>query len=205
MLGPQRWVCPGIWNWTPSPPSPRWCSVVNGHPDSSWSPEWVLLFVVCWVRDCPLWSTLSASIPPLCRQTLRLWWPAPQQSYHLWIWLCCWCCGMKCSHVYTDSKGTGSAHSLVCAECQSRGEMRAHPDWLWPVRVTSQSRPEHVSGAGWSSAQRPLSAHLKFHSAPVKSLHALSDLKERAIPDVAPIWPVCLLFDTRESVWTCAV
>ena len=38
-----------------------------------------------------------------------------------------------------------------------------------------------------SSAQRPLSVHLKFHSAPVKSLHALSDLKEGAIPDCAPI------------------
>ena len=60
-----------------------------------------------------------------------------------------------------------------------------------------------------SSAQRPLSAHLKFNS-----LH-----EEGAIPDVAPIWPVCLLFEifyklhlstndllegTRESVWTCA-
>ena len=44
------------------------------------------------------------------------------------------------------------------------------------------------------SAQRPLSAHLKFHSAPVKSLHARSNLKEGAIPDVAPIWAVCLLF-----------
>ena len=75
-----------------------------------------------------------------------------------------------------------------------------------------------------SSAQRPLSAHLKFHSAPVKSLHARSNLKERSIPDVEPIWPVCLLFEifyklhlstndfwcrptlegTHESVWTCA-
>ena len=46
-----------------------------------------------------------------------------------------------------------------------------------------------------SSAQSPLSAHLKFHSAPVKSLHARSHLKEGAIPDVAPIWPVCFLFE----------
>ena len=36
-----------------------------------------------------------------------------------------------------------------------------------------------------SSAQRPLSAHLKFNSAPVKSLHACSDLKEGAIPGVS--------------------
>ena len=81
---------------------------------------------------------------------------------------------------------------------------------LWP--------PEHVSGAErWefplpsyvgvcsfapslkvtpdSSAQRPLSAHLKIHSALVKSLHADPNLKEGAIPDVAPIWPVCMLFE----------
>ena len=65
-----------------------------------------------------------------------------------------------------------------------------------------------------SSAQRPLSAHLKFHS-----LHARSNLKDGAIPDVAPIWPVCLLFKifyklhlstndllegTCESAWTVA-
>ena len=55
----------------------------------------------------------------------------------------------------------------------------------------------------------------------MKSLHACSNLKEGAIPDVAPIWPVCLLFEifyelhlstnglwcrlegTRVSVWTC--
>ena len=75
-----------------------------------------------------------------------------------------------------------------------------------------------------SSTQRPLSAHLKFNSAPVKSLHTHSNLKEGEIPDIAPIWPVCLLFEifyklhlstndlwcrlilegTRESVWTCA-
>ena len=67
------------------------------------------------------------------------------------------------------------------------------------------------------SAQRPLAAHLKLHSAPVKSLHARSNLKEGAVPDVAPVWPVCLLFEIfyklhlwtndllegkRESVWT---
>ena len=45
-----------------------------------------------------------------------------------------------------------------------------------------------------SSTQRPLSAHLKFQSAPVKTLHACSNLKEGAIPDIAPIWPVCLLY-----------
>ena len=76
-----------------------------------------------------------------------------------------------------------------------------------------------------SSAQRPLSTHLKFHSALVKWLYILSDLKEGAIPYVAPIWPVCLLFEifyklhlsmndlwcrltlegTCESVWTCAL
>ena len=33
-----------------------------------------------------------------------------------------------------------------------------------------------------SSAQRPRSAHLKFHSAPVKSLHARSNLKEGSEP-----------------------
>ena len=75
-----------------------------------------------------------------------------------------------------------------------------------------------------SSPQRPLSTHLKFHSAQVKSLHARSDLKAGAVPDVAPIWPVRLLFKifyklhlsmndlwcrltlegTHEPVWTCA-
>ena len=70
-----------------------------------------------------------------------------------------------------------------------------------------------------SSAQRPLSAHLKFHSASVKSLHTCSNLKEGAIPDIAPISSVCLLSEilyklhlsmndllegTCESVWTCA-
>ena len=72
---------------------------------------------------------------------------------------------------------------------------------------------EHVSGAEWrefwnfrspltwafapslkvipdSSVQWQLSAHLKSHSAPVKSLHTRSNLKEGAIPT----WPVCLLF-----------
>ena len=70
-----------------------------------------------------------------------------------------------------------------------------------------------------SSAQILLSAHLKFHSALVNSLHAPSNLKEGAIPDVASVWPVCLLFEIyyklhlstnyllegiHESVWTCA-
>ena len=35
-----------------------------------------------------------------------------------------------------------------------------------------------------SSAQTPHSAHLKFHSALVKLLHAHTNLKEGAIPDV---------------------
>ena len=71
----------------------------------------------------------------------------------------------------------------------------------------AQCRAEHVSGAERrefpllaymgvrcfapslrfipdSSTRRPLSTHLKFHSAPVKSLHARSNLKEGAIPDV---------------------
>ena len=70
-----------------------------------------------------------------------------------------------------------------------------------------------------SSIQRLFSAHLKFHS-----LQARWNLKEGAIPEVAPIWPVCLLFEifyklylstndlqceltlegTHESAWTCA-
>ena len=47
----------------------------------------------------------------------------------------------------------------------------------------------------YQTAQTPLSTHLKFHSALVKLLHARSNLKEGAIPDVARIWPVCLLFE----------
>ena len=38
-----------------------------------------------------------------------------------------------------------------------------------------------------SAVQRLLSAHLKFNSAPLKLLHARSNLKEGAIPDIAPI------------------
>ena len=81
---------------------------------------------------------------------------------------------------------------------------------LWDklrIKALRSNHPEHVSGAERrefplpafvgvrcfapslkvipdSSAHRPLPAHLKFHSAPVKSLHACSNSWEAAIPNV---------------------
>ena len=112
------------------------------------------------------------------------------------------------------------------SEHVSRAEQREFPPLTWVFApLLHRSIAPSLQVIPDSSAQRPLSAHLKFHSAPVKSLHARSNLKEGAIPDVAPIWPMtCLLFEifyklhlsmkdlwcrltlegTRESVWICA-
>ena len=70
------------------------------------------------------------------------------------------------------------------AEHVSGAERREFP---LPAYVGVRSFAPSLNVIPDSSAQRPLSAHLKFHSAPVKLLHAHSHLKEGAIPDVAPI------------------
>ena len=124
--------------------------------------------------------------------------------------LICYCCSFFLT-IYSHMTPTD-----MCIQQNMWAERREFP---LPAYVGVHSFAPSLKVIPDSSAQRPLSAHLKFHSAPVKSLYARSNLKEGAIPEVAPIWPVCLLYEifykfhvstndllegTRESVWTCA-
>ena len=107
-----------------------------------------------------------------------------------------WGFGMKCLWIRKRSCCgiPGSITNITARACERSWAARIFAPRLCGCLLLRSIAPS-LKVIPDSSAQIPLSAHLKFHSAPVKSLHARSNLKEGAISDVAPIWPVCLLFD----------
>ena len=89
------------------------------------------VFFGCLVWDCSLCITLLASVPPLCRQTHCLCHHSSSTNLTMVLVMCNENAVMCIKRVEEQAQHT--ALLGPCAECQSRGEMRAHPDWLWSI------------------------------------------------------------------------